>query len=398
MLHLPSMRVGNHSTLSQLAQTRNAEPRSHVHHHAQRPTAADRFDNVNQVQQTTQQGAAAEAAMQVLVDALVELLQQLIAKAAEQTASNPPPTTQPTTAPSSTTTGSPQTAPPSLAAESSPAFTVGNSAPVKPPSANLPDVSNEPIPLDLEDFAAKYRIAYGEKDGFTCWHKTDGTQITPREEAIALRRAEVLGPWHISAVGAAANNARVAGTMLTTTNMQVFLGDENAPRDGMTGLRGMNPQWVPGQGPPPAFDGSGAPIPGATAPVNPLMAAVTASSTSTSPVAWPPAPATAEQRAEYQRFVTTMRSGQGVITSGNGPGLPPPENPETVVLAAKKALGSHVSVDQLADLSSRLVLDAVRFEASASAPGNFFHENPALFDAFKRGDADAFAAALGVSR
>ena len=66
MLHLPSMRVGNHSTLSQLAQSRNAEPRAHVHH-AQRPTAADRFDNVNQVQQTTQQGAAAEAAMQVLV-------------------------------------------------------------------------------------------------------------------------------------------------------------------------------------------------------------------------------------------------------------------------------------------------------------------------------------------
>lgn len=337
-----------------------------------------------------------------MINALVELLSGLLAQPNQQPATQqatgpaaptaPPTAQQPlATQPTPETSSQPSTQP----QQAEPMFTTGMASPTRPPSANLPDVSNESIPLQLEEFESRYHIGYGDRDGYTGWHKTDGTALTPREEAIALRRASLLEHWGSAAVSTAASNARAAGTTLSSANMHIFLGDnataERAPDMYGSQFFKMSPQWVPGQGPPPAFDASGAPIAGS---VGSVVGGVTASGSGL--VRWPPAPATPAQLQEYDRKVAQLRSGQAIISTGVGDSAswPPAANPRTVERYAQHQLGRY-STDDLAEFSARMMLDAARYEAGFSQPSNMFFEKPALFAAFKSGDEAAFAAALG---
>lgn len=279
---------------------------------------------------------------------------------------------------------------PEPAQQPSAQFTIGPGSAIRPVSANLPDVSNESIPLELDAFSEKYKIVYGQ----TGWEKSDGSQLTLKDEAIAERRKALLGDYHYGSVMSAANNARAAGTTLTTENMKFFLGDGTGPKDGMTLLRRMNPEWVPGQGPPPQFEPGGKPIPGT---VGSMIGGINMSSSSGTAERWPHAPATNEQLREYDRRVATLRAHQFVVSTGDRSSLPPPADPRTIELVAQK--NGRVSIDTLNDLASRWTLDAMRYEAAggnvSAGSTNVFANNQPLFDAYKKGDFAAFSAALG---
>jgi hypothetical protein len=141
----------------------------------------------------------------------------------------------------------------------------------------------------------------------------------------------------------------------------------------------------------PAFDASGAPIPGSTGTV-----AGGATASGSGRVQWPPPPATAAQRESYERKVAQFRAGQFIISYGVGAqdSLPPAANPRTVELYAQRQLARY-STDDLAEFSTRMMLDAARFVAGVAQPSNMFFGKPALFEAFKSGNEAAFAAALG---
>lgn len=396
-LHPADMRIAPHHRGPAEVSTHHTAPKPRIE--TDRPVAADGFA-ANRLGAASNDPALNEAMLQVLNDALQQLIKMMSQMQSQLSGGagqgEEAPTLKPLELPKPLSMPppkpQPQAAAPAAEPSSSPAptaqFSIGPGSEVRPRPANLPDVSNEPFPLELEDFTREMKIEYGA----TGWQKTDGTELTPREEAIAWRRSNLLGEFHNGSVTMAANNARAAGTTLTAHNMTFFLGDGSAPKMPLTGLRGMNPQWVPGQGPPPQFDSRGAPIPGT---VGAVVGGINASSSSGSNERWPPAPATAEQHREYDRYVASMRAGHPVISSSGGPGLPPPANPRTVELAAQKK--GRVSIDSLNDLAHRLTLDAVRFEAVGGkvSAQNAFANNQALFDAYKRGDAEAFAAALG---
>jgi hypothetical protein len=239
-----------------------------------RPAIADSFTGATgQVAaQQALEGVLQQALEEAMMSALVELLAGLLAQAAQtsqggaqagavQGSAGAPGTATPAT--SSSTAGSTGaagtatqqgTATPAgstSAPAPQPTFTTGLASPTRPPSANLPDVSNESIPLELEDFTNTYHLEYGDRDGYTGWHRTDGAPLTPHDEAVSLHRASLLEHWQSANVSVAASNARAAGTTLSTKNMHVFLGD-NATAQRAPDLYGsqynrMNPQWEIGR-------------------------------------------------------------------------------------------------------------------------------------------------------
>ncbi len=238
-------------------------------------------------------------------------------------------------------------------------FTIGGARPAKPVSPNLPDVSREVIPLSLDEFTAKYGIEYGT-DG---WVKTDGQPLTLREEAIAVRRAALLEGRHSAFVDVANRNAKDAGTVLTSQNLDVFYGPANAPKD-QWGFTAMRPAWN-GQGTPP--DG--------------LAAKIGTEKSHVPPPTWNgPLPYGPGSRSKW-------------VISGGSADEPPFIRPSRSVWSALQATGMGGTKSDLEDFLAR---EAARYETVGNHNDfvGFFARNFALYEAYKKGDAEAFKAAL----
>ncbi len=208
---------------------------------------------------------------------------------------------------------------------------------------------------------AKYGIQYGHHG---C-EKVDGSALTLEEEAIAARRASLLENRHSALVDVANRNAKDAGTVLTSHNMELFYGPASAPKDHWGNLS-MTPQWN-GQGDvPPA-----------------LAAAVGTEKSHVAPPTWKGAlPYGPGSRARWS------------ISSG-GPDEPPfirPNSRELTTAFREKTgmLGTR------SDLEDFLAREAMRYETIGNAHGfdGLFANKPDLYAAYKNGDAAAFRAAL----